>query len=202
MKTCKTCGNPLVIKQTRNSSSRSQKQYYYTAYYFCPKCQKMYLDDKFKVSSSPPLPSLFEDTKDAPFDADIWTDGAARNNGKPNAKAAWAYVSGQHEDAGLVEGEKQTNNVAEALAIYQALKWASSKGYKRLRLHTDSQISLYNIAKPVSKIAVNREIFADIKSLIKIHNLEVQFIKVLGHSGDINNERADRLANTLAGISK
>ena len=199
--TCKTCGTTLVVRQTKNSPLRQQKQYYYTAYYFCPKCRKMYLSETFKVENAPQKTSLFAEN-DNVADAEIWTDGAARNNGRPDAKAAWAFVSGKHEEAGLVEGEKQTNNVAEGLAIYHALEWAGRSGHKKIRLHTDSQISIYNLAKPVEKIAVNRGIFSEIRDIIKKYALEVRFAKVLGHSGDPNNERADKLANTLAGISK
>ena len=128
---------------------------------------------------------------------EIWTDGACVYNGTPNAKAAWAFVSGETERAGRVEG-KQTNNVAEGLAIYYALLWASEKGYKKILLHTDSQISLFNLRKPANKVKMNQEIFANIESVIKKSGLIVTYKKVLGHSGDPNNERADALANRLA----
>jgi ribonuclease HI len=118
-------------------------------------------------------------------------------NGTPNAKAAWAFVSGKKEAAGLVEG-KQTNNVAEGLAILQALSWAAEKKYKKIALHTDSQISLFNLSKPAHKVKMNREIFEQIEKVITENKLEVTYKKVLGHSGDVNNERADALANQLA----
>ncbi len=44
----------------------------------------------------------------------------------------------------------------------------------------------------------NREIFEDIEKVIAKNKLQVTYIKVLGHSGDINNERADRVANGMA----
>jgi len=128
---------------------------------------------------------------------EIWTDGACTNNGKPNARAAWAFVSGDTEMAGLVEG-KQTNNTAEGLAIYHALSWAANRGYKKIKLHTDSQISLYGVSKHHSKVKVNREIFENIANVIDKNNLQVEYVKVLGHSGDPNNDRVDRLANELA----
>jgi len=127
----------------------------------------------------------------------IWTDGACVNNGKPTARAAWGFVSGKTERAGKVEG-KQTNNVAEGLAIYYALLWAAEKGYKKIQLHTDSQISLFNLKKPASKVIANREIFENIEKVIAENGLAVSYKKVLGHSGDPNNERADKLANGLA----
>jgi ribonuclease HI len=119
------------------------------------------------------------------------------NNGKPNARAAWAFVSGETERAGLVIG-KQTNNTAEAFAIYHALVWAGELGYKKIKLHTDSQISLHGVNKHHSKVKVNREIFEKIANVIEKNSLQIEYVKVLGHSGDPNNDRVDKLANELA----
>lgn len=206
---CKNCGSTLVVKQTKKTAAQVKKPYYYSAYYLCPNCHKLYHSDKFKVVNT----ALFTDTQKSniqlhednklnddnnhDFDVQIWTDGACVRNGTPRAKAAWAFVSGEKEAAGLVEG-KQTNNVAEGLAILYALQWAAEDGYKKIQLHTDSQISLFNLAKPARMVKVNREIFEEIEMIIAKGKLEVSYKKVLGHSGDPNNERADALANTLA----
>ena len=53
--------------------------------------------------------------------------------------------------------------------------------------------------KATISINKNREIFERIAAVIAVNNLKVHFEKVIGHSGDINNERADKLANGLAG---
>lgn len=132
------------------------------------------------------------------FDVEIWTDGACVSNGKPNARAAWAFVSGETEKAELVKGAKQTNNVAEGLAIFHAIDWAAKKNFKRIKVYTDSQISIYNVNKSAHLVKVNREIFQDIEDTIKKHGLKVSYVKVLGHSDDVNNSRADALANGLA----
>lgn len=211
---CKNCGYRLIQKATKKSASQLRKPYYYTAYYYCVRCKKLYHSDKFKIINNP----LFDDTtnpstssaKQNPlrekyaeahdtrtYDAEIWTDGACIHNGTERAKAAWAFVSGETEQAGLVVG-KQTNNVAEAKAIYHALLWAAEKGFKKVKIHSDSQISLNNMKKPPHRVIQNTEIFMDIADIIERANLNVTFEKVLGHSGDINNERADRLANGLA----
>lgn len=251
--TCKYCHSRLIQKSTRQNAAQLKKAYYYTAYYFCPKCKRLYHNDKFKVVNSSlfdeknttaiedtknygagnipaPAGDVIEDTKHSgvslneaqkkkqdsrfrgndndggaiigSYDVEIWTDGACVFNGRDNARAAWAFVSysaaGETEKAGLVDG-KQTNNVAEALAIYYALSWAAEQGYKKIKLYTDSQISLYNLKKPIEKVIANREIFEKIADLIDRSALSVHYEKVLGHSGDIHNERADRLANELAG---
>lgn len=208
---CKNCGDSLEERKTKRTAEQLKKPYYYSAYYFCPSCKKLYHDEKFKVHNnqtsflSPARATQNKSRKvalnfgehEGEYDAAIWTDGACVSNGTPNAKAAWAFVSGKTERAGRVEG-KQTNNVAEGLAIYYALLWAAEKGYKKIHLHTDSQISLFNLKKPASKVLANREIFEDIEKVIAENGLAVEYTKVLGHSGDPNNERADKLANGLA----
>lgn len=127
---------------------------------------------------------------------DIWTDGACTNNGNNFARAAWAFVSGNYESAGLVEG-KQTNNIAESLAIYHALLWAAEKKYKKVTIHTDSQITLFGVQKPWYKVKANQEIYKNISDTIAKNKLSVVYVKVAGHSGDVNNERVDKLANGL-----
>ena len=196
-KTCRNCGRKLIIKQTKRTAEQLKKPYYYSAYYYCSNCNKLYHDEKFKVTNQLTTPLFESQTPLSGYDAEIWTDGACVGNGTERAKAAWGFVSGKTEKAGLVEG-KQTNNRAEGLAIYYALKWAAEEGYKTILLHTDSQISLFNLNKPASKVLANREIFEDIEKVIAKNGLQVDYKKVLGHSGDPNNERADALANGLA----
>jgi len=129
-------------------------------------------------------------------DVDIWTDGACSNNGKENAKASWAFVAGEHEEAGLVDG-KQTNNRGEALAIYYALRWVAERGFRNVRIHSDSQITLHGVLKHPENVKENRDIFQKIHGVATDNNLSIEYVKVLGHSGDPNNERADRLATSL-----
>src|SRR6267154_958115 len=138
---CKKCGAKLIEKQTQRTAEQLKKPYYYSAYYYCKHCNKLYHDNKFKVVNTETQPLHFGSLETEPenYDVKIWTDGACVSNGTPKAKAAWAFVSGKTEQAGKVEG-KQTNNVAEGLAIYYALSWAAEKGYKKIQLHTDSQI--------------------------------------------------------------
>ena len=198
-KKCRNCGTPLIVKSTQRKPSQLTQPYYYTAYYFCPNCRKIYHDDTFKVVNQ--NLNLFTQNTLSPQDVDveIWTDGACSNNGKPYAKAAWAFVSGDYEARGLVEG-KQTNNTAEGLAIYFALLWASENNHKKIKISTDSQISIHNLQKHYSKVKQNQEIFQKIDQVIREQGLTVVYEKVLGHSDNVNNNRADKLANTLVGI--
>ena len=199
MKTCRHDGTPLIEKQTKRTPEQLKKAYYYTAYYLCPKCHRIYHDEKFKVENTGHTPLFTTGTSLKHPDIEIWTDGACSNNGRDNAKAAWAFVTKDYEEGGHVAG-KQTNNTAEALAVYHALQFAVDQGYNTIRLHTDSQITLHGVAKRAILVKNNREIFEKIEELIAKHSLIVHWVKVLGHSGDKNNERADRLANKLAGI--
>ncbi len=196
MNICKYCRGVLIEKATKKSPEQLKKSYYYKAYYFCAKCKRLYHDEKFKVINKDQF--LFENLGFLGVpEVEIWTDGACTGNGYEHAKAAWAFVAGKYEEAGRVIG-KQTNNTAEAYAIYHALLWASQKNHKRIKIYSDSQISINNLKKSVNKIKENREIFEKIDYLIAENNLQVMYEKVLGHSGDVNNERADRLANSLA----
>ncbi len=194
---CKKDSTPLIIKKTKPNSSQLLKQYYYTAYYLCPLCHRMYFDDAFKVTNQ--NYELFTEKNslvDEKVEVEIWTDGACSRNGTPLAKAAWAFVSGDYEEGGPVEG-KQTNNRGEAFAIYHALEWAAQKGYRRIRLHSDSQITLHGVIKHPEKVKENRDIFQKIHDTVVKNKLLIEYKKVLGHSGDINNERADKIATAL-----
>lgn len=195
---CKACGAKLIKRETQKKPSQLKQPYYYSAYLYCPQCKKLYHSDKFKIVNDSPTPVTTKpDHADTDYDIQIWTDGACVFNGQINARAAWAFVTKDTQASGKVIG-KQTNNVAEALAIYQALVWASEKGYKRIKIYSDSQISINNMRKHPSQIKQNAGIFIDIRDIIDSKNLTVNFEKVVGHSGDINNERADALANKAA----
>lgn len=159
----------------------------------------MYHDDAFKVVNKNYDLFTHETLPHSAFDVEIWTDGACSHNGTKLAKAAWAFVSGDYEERGFVEG-KQTNNTAEAYAIYHALLWADKKGYKIVRIHSDSQITIHSLQKSPERVKENREIFQKIHEVIKKNDLSVVYTKVAGHADDVNNNRADRLANSLVGI--
>lgn len=195
---CRHCGSALFVKQTHRTPQQLKKQYYYTAYYFCPSCKRIYHSDEFKVvNENYDLFNGVHDDAGEPVEVEIWTDGACVNNGAENAKAAWAFVSGEYELAGIVSG-KQTNNRAEAQAILEALSWAGEKGYKKIKIYADTLITLQSLKKPLTKIKANTDIFEKIFQIIDNYKLNVVYEKVLGHSGVLGNERVDKLANNLS----
>jgi ribonuclease HI len=196
---CKTCGRALEKRPTKRTAEQLKRPYYFTHYYYCTHCQKLYHNDKFKVLNPRSIPLELDGTESIvmKYDVEIWTDGACVYNGTPRAKAAWAFVAGDVEKAGHVIG-KQTNNVAEGMAILKALEWAAGEGHKKIKLYSDSQISLNNLLKHPDKVKENAQIFYDIADVIAKNSLTVHYEKVLGHSGDVNNDRVDKLANGLA----
>lgn len=197
-KECKKCGYKLQIKKTHRNPAQLKKQYYYTAYYFCANCKRIYHSEEFKiVNENFDLFNGINSEAGKLIDVEIWTDGACVNNGKTIASAAWAFVSGDYEKAGGVSG-KQTNNRAEAEAILEALRWAGEKGFKSIKIYADTLITLHSLKKPLEKIKANQDIFKKIFELIKKYHLEVTYVKVAGHSGIKENERVDKLANDLA----
>ncbi len=195
MKVCKDCGGRLIEKATKRTPEQLKKSYYFSAYYFCAKCKKLYHDEKFKVVNKQPE-GLFEKSIPLKYDAEIWTDGACTKNGYDGAKAAWAFVSGKTESAGRVIG-KQTNNTAEAYAIYHALLWAAKEKFKKIKIYSDSQISLNNLKKSPDLVKENRQIFEQIQDVISANSLTVDYEKVPAHADNVNNNRADKLANGL-----
>lgn len=200
-RSCKKCGSALVIKQTKRTPEQLKKSYYYSAYYFCRSCKRLYHDDKFKIENKDLFSSVASSKtrSDSDYDIHIWTDGACTGNGYDHAKAAWAFVSGKMEKAGRVVG-KQTNNTAEAYAIYHALLWAAEEKHKIVKIYSDSKITLGNLRKSPEMIKENRQIFELIQDLISAQGLTVDYEKVPGHADNVNNNRADRLANGLVGI--
>merc|ERR1719203_2072459 len=113
-----------------------------------------------------------------------------------------------------VEGDKQTNNAAEIQAAYQAIRQAVSMGVHKLLVHTDSQFVIncvtmwmnnwkrngWNTAagNPVK----NKEDLEALDDVIRSGDIEVKWNHVRGHSGNVGNEGADRLAVQGAKMQK
>src|SRR5690242_10660934 len=53
---CKNCGRTLEIRSTKPTAAQRKKPFYYSAYYYCPNCRKLYHDEKFKVTNSQTVP--------------------------------------------------------------------------------------------------------------------------------------------------
>ena len=132
----------------------------------------------------------------------IYTDGACSGNPGPGGWGAiLMYKNIKKEISGVAK--ETTNNIMELTAALEGLRLL--KFPCEVELYSDSsylvngftQGWIYNWQKnnwrTASKEPVkNKEIWQEIYSLTKVHN--VKFIKVKGHSDNEFNNRCDELA--------
>lgn len=133
---------------------------------------------------------------------EMYTDGACSGNPGPGGWGTILRFNGKEKE--LSGGEKETtNNRMELTAVIsglQALKMPCD-----VTLYTDSKYVADAIAKgwAVSwqkngwkkkdgKMALNIELWEEMLSLIRIHNIKINWVK--GHAGHPENERCDELA--------
>ncbi|SEQ03167.1 ribonuclease HI [Nitrosomonas ureae] len=133
---------------------------------------------------------------------EIYTDGACKGN--PGIGGWGALLRyGDHERE-IFGGEKlTTNNRMEMLAAIRALE--SLKRPCKIHLHTDSQYLQKGISEWLDswkarnwrtadkKPVKNEDLWKLLDQLTQQH--EIEWCWVRGHSGHIDNERADQLAN-------
>jgi ribonuclease HI len=133
-----------------------------------------------------------------------YADGACSNNGKPNAKAGAAAILIAKDDTGRIVKERpitggvpgeQTNNRAELQAVILALESLQTKGVE-IKIVTDSQY-VHNTIVLGWQRRTNHDLWQRLDELIAQHH--VMFEKCEGHSTDVYNNRADKLARKEAG---
>ena len=135
-------------------------------------------------------------------EVDIFTDGACRNNPGPGG---WGVIlKTQSATKELYGGELDTtNNQMELLAAIKALQ--GLKRPCRVNLYTDSNYVKKGITEWIikwkkngfrnakKKPVLNSGLWKQLDQLASIHQVNWFWIK--GHSGHLENERADALAN-------
>ena len=149
----------------------------------------------------------------------IYTDGACSNNGKPNAKAGFGVWFGENDERNVSQtyNGRQTNNVAELLAIATALSIVKEdiEAGRNIHVYTDSEYSkkccttygekMYKKGwKNKGKDIPNRDIVETVYNFCKDYN-NIIFHHIAAHIGlqnehSIGNEHADRLANLAIGV--
>ena len=138
---------------------------------------------------------------------EIFTDGACSGNPGPGGWGAVLRWKGRERE--LMGGENPTtNNRMELMAAIAALE--ALKRPSRVRLHTDSQYLRDGITRWIHGWKARGWKTADkqpVKNVDLWHRLEaamapheVEWFWVKGHSGHVENERADALAR--AGVAK
>ena len=133
---------------------------------------------------------------------DIWTDGACKGN--PGA-GGWGalLISGPHEKT-MHGGELvTTNNRMELTAPIEALKTLNRAC--TVVIHTDSQYVMKGMTEWLpnwkkrgwvtadKKPVKNADLWQQLDAEVNRHRVSWRWVR--GHAGDVNNERADVLAN-------
>ncbi|MCD6570385.1 MAG: ribonuclease HI [Deltaproteobacteria bacterium] len=119
----------------------------------------------------------------------VYTDGACSKNPGPAGIGAVLIWKDHIKEISEYIG-KATNNIAELKAILKALTSIKNKNLP-VRLYTDSTYAIGVLSG--WKIHANKTLIKEIKKEMKrFSSLSIR--KVEGHSGQPENERADKLA--------
>lgn len=145
----------------------------------------------------------------------VYTDGACSNNGKEGASAGIGVYFSEGDPRNIsrrVEG-KQTNNVAELMAIIAAFEVIKDDliGGKSVAIVSDSEYAIRCCGSYGTRLAgegwrtaiPNKELVRKVWEYSQGAN--VQFIHIRAHTGltdehSLGNDGADRLANMAIGL--
>ena len=140
----------------------------------------------------------------------FYTDGACSGN---PGNGGWSYVEIVPCSSGIktnvVTGNKKytTNNEMELTAVYMALVKAYNGKSKQVTIYCDSAYVVNAIKKgwllnwhnngwltKEGKPVKNKHIWEKLFRLVYEKKLDIRFVKVQGHNGDVLNELADKSA--------
>jgi ribonuclease HI len=135
-------------------------------------------------------------------DVEIYTDGACRGNPGPGGWAA-LLVFGDAEREIYGAEPATTNNRMELTAVIRALE--ALKRPVRGHVYTDSQYVRQGVLQWLAswkargwktadkKPVKNQDLWEQLDALTQRHELDWHWVR--GHSGHVENERVDALAN-------
>ena len=137
---------------------------------------------------------------------DVWTDGSSIPN---PGKGGWAWTTMDGRQRSGAQ-ETATNQQMELRAVLEAIRSLGEPG-RVLHIHTDSQYVIKGMewwtknwvkngwmnskGEPVK----NKELWQELLTASTGKSITYTWVK--GHSGDIGNEEADRLAVEASGVS-
>ncbi|HEX9104876.1 MAG TPA: ribonuclease H [Polyangia bacterium] len=143
------------------------------------------------VAAAPGLPAIHGR---APLPADaivVYTDGACSGNPGPAGLGVVILDGGKRRELSEYLGTG-TNNIAELMAIVRALEEVPRD--RTIVLHADSSYALGLLGKGW-KAKANQELVERMRKLARDFR-DLRLVKVDGHAGVAENERADELART------
>jgi ribonuclease HI len=140
---------------------------------------------------------------------EIFTDGACSGNPGPGG---WAAIlrSGAHERELFGGDSETTNNRMELTAVIEALR--ALKGKADVTIHTDSRYVMDGAEKWLAgwkrkgwktadkKPVKNEDLWRALEEELDRHAIAWRWVQ--GHSGHVENERADALARGAIPASK
>jgi ribonuclease HI len=139
-------------------------------------------------------PEKKAETARAPVPGDaisVWTDGACTGNPGPAGIGVVILDGKKRRELSEYLGVG-TNNIAELMAIVRALEEVPTD--RTVVIHADSAYALGLLGKGW-KAKANQELVERMRGLAKKFK-DLRLVKVAGHAGVAENERADELART------
>lgn len=126
---------------------------------------------------------------------DIYVDGSCDGNPGPGGWAAIIVDGGKRRE---IKGREDstTNNRMEILAAIKGLEQTTTGSH--VAIHSDSQYLVRTMTQNWKRKA-NLDLWHRLDYLVGERNVDWVWIK--GHAGHFENERANRLANEMAGIA-
>jgi ribonuclease HI len=127
---------------------------------------------------------------------DFYTDGACSGNHRPDEPGSMGAgivgVAGKLYKEWSIPLGAGTNQQAELHAIREALLKVRDRTHTVVRIHTDSAYAIGLLARGW-KAKANVDLVETVRALAR-ECASFEMVKVSGHSGHLENERADELA--------
>jgi ribonuclease HI len=127
----------------------------------------------------------------------FYTDGSC-----VNTVGGWAFIALEEQDEIIFETEDSgkcentTHNRMELTAVIKAIEHAIKNRMKNIEIYSDSLLTI-NCAQKLWKRNLNLDLWGVFDDLAK--NVVIKWVKVKGHSGDVYNNRVDRLCGLQSG---